>query len=296
MQTIQLHPSLPVFSRLVYGVWRMNDGAGTTPAQALERIQTVLDTGITTFDHADVYGGYSCEALFGEALKLAPGLKNRIQIVTKCDIMLMMPQFAARRVKHYDTSPAHIRASVDASLKLLGVDVVDVLLLHRPDPLMDASATGACLDDLIHIGKIRAAGVSNFMAHDFSLLQSRMKNPLVTNQIEINLLARQAFTDGTLSQAQELKRPPMAWSPLAGGALLDHKPLQPLLRRIADANGVSPDAVAVAWLLAHPAHILPVMGTHNLARIAKLPDAFKVKMDRETWFELLVAAQGCEVA
>ena len=296
MQTIQLHASLPAFSRIVYGAWRMNDGPGATSAQALERIQAVLDTGISTFDHADIYGGYSCESLFGDALKLVPALKHRMQTITKCDIMLMNPQFPKRRVKHYDTSPAHIRSSVDTSLKRLGVEVVDVLLLHRPDPLMDASETGACLDDLVKVGKIRAAGVSNFMPSDFNLLQSRMKTPLVTNQIEISLLSRQAFADGTLNQAQELKRPPMAWSPLAGGALLDHKPLQPLLRKIANANGVEPDAVAVAWLLAHPSKILPVMGTNNLARIAKLADAFKVKMDRETWFELLTTAQGHEVA
>ena len=296
MQTIQLHASLPAFSRIVYGAWRMNDGSGATSAQALERIQAVLDTGISTFDHADIYGGYSCESLFGDALKLAPALKHRMQTITKCDIMLMNPQFPKRRVKHYDTSSAHIRSSVDTSLKRLGVEVVDVLLLHRPDPLMDASETGACLDDLVKVGKIRAAGVSNFMPSDFNLLQSRMKTPLVTNQIEISLLSRQAFADGTLNQAQELKRPPMAWSPLAGGALLDHKPLQPLLRKIANANGVEPDAVAVAWLLAHPSKILPVMGTNNLARIAKLADAFKVKMDRETWFELLTTAQGHEVA
>ena len=296
MQTIQLHPNLPAFSRLVYGAWRMNDAGTTTPEQALARIEAALDAGITTFDHADVYGGHTCEALFGEALKLSPGIKARTQHITKCDIMIKGAKFPARRVKHYDTSPAHIRASVDASLRYLGLDVIDVLLIHRPDPLMDATSTGECLDALVKEGKIRAAGVSNFMVHDFNLLQSAMQTPLVTNQIEISLLARQSFSDGTLSQAQQLKHPPMAWSPLAGGKLFAHKALQPLLGAMAQASSVGTDAVAIAWLLAHPADILPVLGTNNLERIKASADAFKVKMDREAWFELLVAAQGHDVA
>ncbi len=300
MQKIKLHPSLPDFSRIVYGAWRMNDDVNNAPKDALAKIQAALDVGITTFDHADIYGDYSCETLFGEALRLDASIKERIQIVTKCDIMLKSEKYPERRVKYYDTSPAHIKASVDASLARLGVDVIDVLLIHRPDPFMDAAATGACLDELIKVGKIRAAGVSNFMPHDWNLLQANMSTPLVTNQLEIGLLARHALTDGTLAQAQQLKAPPMAWSPLGGGALFtdethaDH--LRPALHRIAVHHGVMIDAVAVAWLLAHPARILPVMGTNNLERISKLGDAFKVDMPRETWFELLELARGHEVA
>ncbi len=300
MQKIKLHPSLPDFSRLVYGAWRMSDDVDNAPKDALAKIHAVLDVGITTFDHADIYGDYSCETLFGKALRLDPSIKDRIQIVTKCDIMLKSEKYPERHFKHYDTSPAHIKASVDASLARLGVDVIDVLLLHRPDPFMDAAATGACLDELVKVGKIRAAGVSNFMPHDWNLLQANMKTPLVTNQLEISLLARHPFTDGTLSQAQQLKAPPMAWSPLGGGSLFTDEThadrLRPALHRIAVHNGVMIDAVAVAWLLAHPARILPVMGTNNLERISKLGDAFKVDMPRETWFELLELARGHEVA
>jgi predicted oxidoreductase len=300
MQTIQIHPSLPAFSRIVYGVWRLNDGQDQSSATALKKIQTCLDIGITSFDHADIYGDYSCEAAFGAALKLDASIKKKIQIVTKCDIMLMSAKYPERRVKHYDTSPAHIRASVDASLSRLGVDVIDVLLMHRPDPFMDAAATGACLDALVKEGKIRAAGVSNFKPWDWTLLQSGMQTPLVSNQIELSLLAREAFADGTLAQAQQLKTPPMAWSPLAGGALLGDgevaQRLRPALQRIAKSHGVEMDAVAIAWLLAHPARIMPVMGTNNLVRIAKLGDAFKVAMPRETWFELLELACGHAVA
>jgi predicted oxidoreductase len=300
MQTIQLHPLLPAFSRIVFGVWRLNDSADTSSAQVLKKIQTCLELGITTFDHADIYGDYSCEESFGQALKLQPGLRNQIQVVTKCDIMLKSIKFPQRRVKHYDTSAQHIRQSVEASLARIGVPIIDVLLLHRPDPFMDAAQTGACLDALVKEGKIRAAGVSNFMPWDWSLLQANMHSPLVTNQIEINLLSRNCFTDGVLAQAQQLKAPPMAWSPLAGGKLFGDdasaRRLRPALQKIADHFHVGLDAVAVAWLLAHPANILPVMGTNNLERIERLPDAFKVTMDRETWFELFELANGHEVA
>jgi predicted oxidoreductase len=305
MQKIKLHPSLPDFSRIVYGAWRMSDDVDTAPKDALEKIHAALGAGITTFDHADIYGDYSCETLFGAALRLDTSIKDQIQIVTKCDIMLKSEKYPDRRVKHYDTSPAHIKASVDASLARLGVDVIDVLLLHRPDPLMDAAATGACLDELVKVGKIRAAGTSNFMPSDWNLLQANMNTPLVTNQLEISLLARQALTDGTLVQAQQLKAPPMAWSPLGGGALfIDDKNngggaawrLRPALMRIAENYGVMTDAVAIVWLLAHPARILPVLGTTQITRIEKLGDAFKVDMTREMWFELLELAEGHEVA
>jgi predicted oxidoreductase len=299
MQTIQLAPQLPLFSRIVYGAWRMTDGADVSPQTALRKIEMCLDQGITTFDHADIYGGYRCEALFGEALKLAPAIKKRIQIVTKCDIMLMTDAFPARRVKYYDTSAQHIRASVDNSLKRLGVEAIDLLLIHRPDPFMDAAETGACLDALVQSGKVRGIGVSNFGPWDWQLLQANMRQTLVTNQIEISLLQRDAFTDGRLAQAQQLKAPPMAWSPLAAGAVVGQTDaatrLRPALQRIGQAFGVSADAVAVAWLLAHPARIIPILGTNNLDRMAQLSDCLKVNMDRETWHELWTLAAGQEV-
>lgn len=305
MQSIQIHPVLPAFSRIIYGAWRINDDGKNSAKHALDIIHAALQVGITTFDHADIYGDYSCEALFGAALGLEPGLKRQIQTITKCDIMLMSEKFPSRRVKHYDTSPAHIKASVDASLARLGVDVIDVLLLHRPDPLMDAAATGECLDALVQAGKIRAAGVSNFKAWDWDLLQAHMKTPLVTNQVELSLLARDCFTDGTLAHAQQHKAPPIAWSPLGGGRLFSDAAadgggsawrLRPALARIAQASGVQMDAVAIAWLLAHPAKILPALGTTNLGRITRLADAFSVEMTRETWFELLELASGQQVA
>jgi predicted oxidoreductase len=294
-----MHPALPPLSRLVYGAWRLADAADATPQTALRNIEICLDQGITTFDHADIYGGYRCEALFGDALKLKPALKAQLQLVSKCDIMLMNDQFPARRVKHYDTSASHIRASVVQSLSRLGVERLDALLLHRPDPFMDAAQTGSCLDALVKEGKIGAAGVSNFKPWDLALLQSAMQTPLVTNQVEISLLARDSFLDGTLAQCQQLKITPMAWSPLAGGVLFSDSAsamrLRPALARIAAEQGVEPDAVAIAWLLAHPANIIPIVGSNQPQRLARLADAFKVAIDRETWFELWTLACGQDV-
>jgi predicted oxidoreductase len=302
--TVSLHPSLSAFSRLVYGVWRLADDADTSPAHVAAKIAACLEQGITSFDHADLYGGHRCEALFGEALRAQPGLKKGngqgLQLVSKCDIAIPGPWAPQRRLKHYDTSAAHVRASAERSLRLLGVERLDVLLIHRPDPYLDADETGAALDALVDAGLIGAAGVSNFLPHDVALLQSRMKHPLVTNQIELSLAARAPFTDGQLAHAQQHRMKPMAWSPLGGGALLDAAHpvgarVLPALRRIGEAHGVAPDAVALAWLLAHPAGILPVAGTNRLDRIARLTDAFAVTLDRETWFELWTLAEGREL-
>lgn len=288
------------FSRLVYGVWRLADDKDTSPGHVERKIRLCLDQGIDTFDHADIYGDYVCEELFGAALNISPDLKGRIKIVTKCDIMLVSEKFPDRRVKYYDTSSAHIRQSVDTSLERIGVDVIDLLLIHRPDPLMDHHETGHALDRLVTDGKVKAVGVSNFKPHDFDLLQSAMQTRLVTNQVEISLLQHSSFLDGTIAQLQRLAIHPMAWSPLAGGRLFSPEDaagrrLLPRLEQIGREAGVGPDAVALAWLLAHPCRICPVVGTNSIDRIGKLADALKSTIDRETWFELWTLAAGHEV-
>jgi len=162
--------------------------------------------------------------------------------------------------------------------------------------MMDHHETGAALDELVVSGKVRSIGVSNFKLHDWTLLQSAMKTPLITNQIEVSLAAHQGFTNGDVAYLQERNVPIMAWSPLGGGALMiGSGAVQDALSAVANANGVDNSAVAVAWLLAHPANIMPVMGTNNINRIKALSDALKVNMDRETWFELYTAARGTEV-
>jgi predicted oxidoreductase len=233
----------------------------------------------------------------GTALKANPALRAQMQIVTKCDIVAPCGKYSDTPVKHYDTSAAHINASVDSSLKDMGTDNIDLLLVHRPDPFMDHNETGAALDALVASGKVNNIGVSNFKPWDWKLLQSGMKNKLITNQLEVSLGAHEGLVNGDISFHQKNAEHIMAWSPLGGGALMtDASEVRTVLDAVAVENGVDRAAVAVAWILAHPAKILPVMGTNNLTRIATLSDAFKVKMDRQTWYKLYTAALGREVA
>ncbi|MEP1538136.1 MAG: aldo/keto reductase [Paracoccaceae bacterium] len=285
------------FSRIVYGMWRLAEADDTSPAHVEAKIQSCLDQGITTFDQADIYGGYAAEAVMGTALKANPSLRNKMEIVTKCDIVAPVGRYETTTVKHYDTSRTHIEASVEHSLREMSIDHIDLLLIHRPDPLMDHFETGGALDDLVASGKVRSVGVSNFRPWDWELLQSAMKTPLVTNQIEISLGEISPFTNGDLAFQQRIGTPIMAWSPLGGGSLMTGTgDVAKVADEIAAQAGVDRSAVAVAFLLAHPANILPVMGTNNLDRIGRLSDALKVKLDREAWYRLYTAALGNEVA
>lgn len=295
MERISLNSDVSL-SRLIYGMWRIGDDADTSTSQVQAKIESCLSQGITTMDQADIYGGYEAEEILGNALK-GTNLRDKIEIVTKCDIVAPAGRYSDVKVKYYDTSRAHVMASVEHSLRLTGTDYVDLLLIHRPDPMMDAEETGAALDEIVASGKAKSVGVSNFKLHDWTLLQSAMSSPLVTNQIELSLLAHEGFTNGDVAYLQERKVAPMAWSPLGGGSLFsqENKLLLNALKAIGEVSGVDETAVAVAWLLAHPAKIMPVMGTNSLARIGKISDALKVKMDRETWFELYSIALGSEV-
>lgn len=297
MERVKLGSGLEL-SRIVYGMWRLGDDRDTTPKHIQAKIEACLEQGITTLDQADIYGGYQAEALLGGCFQVASHLRDKVEIVTKCGIVAPVGRYADRRVKHYDTTAAHIRHSVDDSLKAMAIERIDLLLVHRPDPLMDHHETGAALDEAVRSGKVRAVGVSNFRPYDFTLLQSAMKMPLVTNQIELSLAAHESFVNGDVAFLQERGLAPMAWSPLGGGRLMREAgtPLGQKLSAVAKECGVDASAVAVAWLLAHPSRILPVMGTNDPSRIAALSSALSVPMDRETWFELYTAALGREVA
>lgn len=284
-------------SRLVYGMWRLSEAEDTSTAHVQAKIEACLAQGITTFDQADIYGGYASEQVMGQAMKASPALRDQMEIITKCDIVLPMGPFAHKPVKMYDTSRAHILASLDNSLKAMEIDYVDCLLIHRPDPFMNPAETGAALDEVVKSGKAKTVGVSNFKLHDWTLLQSNMENQLVTNQIEVSLLAHDALTNGDLAYLQERNIAPMAWSPLSGGALFapENAELLKLLSDIGAQFGVDATAVAIAWILAHPAKIMPVLGTNNLDRIHAMSDALKVEMSRELWFTLYTEALGDEV-
>ena len=289
MERINLSSTLNI-SRMIYGMWRLHDD-NQSLNHLNKKINLCLDQGITTFDQAAVYGGYSSEALFGKAIKSNSSLRSQIEIISKCGIVNPSDRYPNASNSYYDTSKEHIFESVEFSLNNLGTDYLDLLLIHRQDPFLNHFETGEALDELIETGKVKEVGVSNFRPHDYSLLQSAMKNHLVTNQIEISLAATHGFTNGDIAYHQERSTNLMAWSPLGGGFLMtDEGILGKTLANIAEIQDVDKSAVATAWIMAHPARICPIIGTNNLDRISKIADAMKVKMDKELWFELYIAA------
>ena len=293
MERISLNKNLSI-SRIIYGMWRLGDDPNTQPGHVQSKIEACIEQGITTIDQADIYGGYLAEELLGAALSSSPKLRDQIEIITKCDILEGAGRYAHVKVKHYDTSAAHIKASVDHSLQLMNIDHIDLLLIHRPDPLMDHNETGMALDDVVASGKVSSVGVSNFKPHDWTLLQSAMKSSLVTNQIEVSVTENSALTNGDLAFLQERGKVPMAWSPLAGGTLFSEKNSE-LLKILTEVGEGDAAAAAVAWLMFHPANIAPVMGTNSLDRIKNLSRCLKLEMNREIWFDIYATANGHEV-
>ena len=284
----------PTLSRIVAGAWRMADWQFSVE-ERVRWIEGCLDLGITTFDHADIYGNYAVEALFGEALAAAPQLRERMQIVTKCGIRMVSPARPGHRLGHYDTSAAHIERSVDNSLAALRTDRLDVLLIHRPDALMDADALAECFGRLRTAGKVRHFGVSNFTPSQFALLNRRIA--LVTNQVEASPLHLAPFHDGTLDQAQDLGIAPMIWSALAGGRLFtgadaDARRVRGVLERLARDRGISVTTLVYAWLLRHPARLIPLTGSRRLDAMREAVAALDVGIDAQTWYEIWVAGNG----
>ncbi len=284
-----------MLSPFVAGTWRLAE-RGWHAAQTLRWIEATAEAGVTSFDHADIYGGYTVEALFGDALALAPGLRQRLQLVSKCGIRLAGHARGAAHTKHYDTSRAHIVASVEQSLRALRTDRLDLLLIHRPDPLLDAAEVAATVAELKRDGKILAFGVSNFSPAQFALLDAH--TPLATNQIELHPLRREPLHDGTLDQLQQRGLRPMVWSPLAGGRLLggdespDAQRVRWVLGSIAARLGVAPATVAYAWLLRHPTRPHPLVGSMRAEGLQQALAAQALHLDAQTWAELWQAGAG----
>lgn len=288
----------PRLSPLVAGAWRMADWQWSAQ-ERLRWIEQCVELGVSSFDHADIYGGYQVEALFGEALALAPGLRDRIQLVGKCGIKLVSDARPAHRLKHYDSSAAHIVASAEASLRALRAERLDLLLIHRPDALMDADEVAGAFEALRAAGKVAHFGVSNFTPAQFELLASRAA--LTTNQIELHPLHREPLTDGTLDQLQRLRVRPMVWSPLAGGRLLGgggevERRVQAALARVGERHGASAATIAFAWLLRLPSRPVPVAGSRRIDALREAVQALQVRLDAQDWTEVWQAASGHEVA
>lgn len=297
MPRTQIAPNGPSFSRMVYGTWRMLDDAPSAQDINL-RLHLCLDLGVTTIDGAEIYGGYAQEAALGAAMALTPGLRDKLELVTKSGIYIPHPTAPGRRVAHYDVTAKRLADCVDAALKRLGTDRIDLFLVHRPDWLTSIDDTANGLNALLKSGKILAAGVSNYSPSQFAALNSRMDQPLVTNQVEFSLLHMDPMYDGTFDQLQTERVQPMAWSPLAGGSLFDATALaaQRLAKEAAliapKYSDASLEQLAYAWVMAHPSRPLPVIGSNRLARIQSASQAADIALDREDWFALWVAAKG----
>jgi len=286
----------PDFSPLIMGYWRLMEW-GMSPQQRVAFIEHHLSLGITTVDHADIYGDYQCEAAFGEALKLAPGLRERLQIVTKCGIATRArPE---HQIGHYNTGKAHILQSAENSLRHFGTDRLDLLLIHRPDPLMDADEVAEAFMSLHQSGKVLHVGVSNFTPAQFALLQSRLPFSLVTNQLEISPVQQNLLLDGTLDQCQQLRFRPMAWSCLGGGRLFNDPHYQPLrdeLEVIRQETGASSlEQVVYAWIMMLPSKPLPIIGSGKTARVSEAAAAVNLSLTRQQWFRIRKAALGLDV-
>jgi predicted oxidoreductase len=296
----------PECSRIVAGFWRLKHW-GISGSSLLDFVHACLDMGVTTLDHADIYGDYTAEQVFGEAVaagsaRIPDSLRSRMQIVTKCGIRLQHSQSRPGiHHQHYNTDREYIIGAAEASLDNLRTDFIDVLLIHRPDLLMDADETAGAFEQLHRDGKVRFFGVSNFTPAQLSLLQSRMPFPLVINQIELSVMHIGPLHDGTLDQCQERRIAPMAWSPLAGGRLFSEQTEQARrLRRVLsdigeETGGHTLDQVALAWLLRHPSGIFPVAGSGKVERIRSAADALAISLSREQWFRIWSASTGTGV-
>lgn len=283
-------------SRVVAGMWRMAEWKMSV-GERLALIESCLGLGVSSFDHADIYGDYRVEALFGEALVQRPGLRHKLELVSKCGIKLVSAQRPAHRVKSYDTSRAHILASVEQSLRNLHTDYLDLLLIHRPDPLLDVDEVAEAFTRLRESGKVRHFGVSNFSSAQFTALDTRIA--LATNQIELSPLHLSPIYDGTLDHLQAGRIAPMIWSALGGGRLfaVDANPaLRQVLARLGEQYGCSEAVIVYAWLLQLPSKPIPLTGSGRIAAIREAVQACQIKLTREQWFEVMQAASGREVA
>ena len=304
MQKIQLAHSGLELSRLVYGCMRIaGDGGRADRDKGKRAIHTAVEQGYTLFDHADIYGNGACEDLFGELLAEAPGVREQIFIASKCGIRFADDPAPGAPVR-YDFSAKYIKESVENSLRRLRTEQLDLLLLHRPDYLMNAGEVAAAFAALQTSGKVAHFGVSNFTPSQVDLLQAAFAEPLLVNQVEINIHNINTLTDGTLDQCQRRGMSPQAWSPLAGvvspawGNTFssdDEARIRAELDRQSDNYGVDDWLVILAWLLRHPASICPIIGSTTPARIAAATQALDIDYSREDWYRLLEARNGAPV-
>lgn len=285
------------FSPLIIGTMRLGEWGIKMKTSEYERfIDQCLDLDLFTFDHADIYGSYTTEAEFGTVLSRRKDLRPKIQLISKCGIKMKSPNRPNHSCKSYDSSPDHIKMSVDKSLKNLNTDYLDVLLLHRPDYLMNPKAISETFQKLKEQGKVRHFGVSNFSKSQVELLSSFTE--ITTNQVEISLTHKEAFNNGILDQCLQKGIKATAWSPL-GPDIMFSQEENTQKKRISDASLIlcnkyncSLDQLLIAWLKKHPADIIPVVGTTKIARIKAAKEALHIQISNEDWYKLYQASTG----
>lgn len=299
---IELAPQGPTLSRITAGMWRLGEW-NMSPEQRLAWIEHAIERGVTSFDHADIYGGYTVEALFGEAIALEPAIRERIELVSKCGIALTTSNRPAHTLKHYNTSASHIVASVEQSLSALHTDRLDLLLIHRPDPLLELDEVAEAFDRLHTEGKVLHFGVSNFTPWQYQALSSAVR--LVTNQVEFSPLRLDPLTDGTFDQMQSLGVAPMIWSALGGGRLFSTDASHPDAERaarirkaidaLAQTLGVSATTVLYAWILRLPTKPIVLTGSQRLSVLDEAVAATSLTLTIQQWYSIYEAALGREV-
>ncbi len=291
----------PSFSRIIAGVMNWGTwGAKLSKAEMATLISQCVENGITTFDHADIYGGYTTEAEFGKALKQSAVKREKIQLISKCGICYPCKDRPEYTIKHYNTSRDHIIKSVDRTLQNLKTDYLDLLLLHRPSPLMFAEEIADTLQSLKEMGKVRSFGVSNFNPGQADLILS--KYPIVANQVEASLLHLDPFFNGCIDHCQCNELLPLIWSPLAGGKLFhdqDNPEIENKKQRllaVCNKYDWTLTEASYLFLLHHPYTLYPVVGSSKIDRIKMAKAALDKSLTDSQWFELLEAARGYKVA
>ena len=294
MEKTYLSDAGPKVSPAIYGFYRW--GANEINANKMEKvIDLCLELGINTFDHADIYGGYQCEEVFGEIIKYKRIKREDIVLFTKCGLVVPHPSQPDVKVKYYDTSKDHITKSIENSLRKLRTDYIDIFLLNQLDPLSNLEETAITLQKLRDSGKVKNIGVVNFSVFQHQLLSSYLRIPIVTNHIELNLLNTSAFDNGQIDYIKQKYMRPLATAPLAEGQIANSIEKRPLLIRrkleeLSPKYNANIESIAVAWIVKLGA--LPLIGTTNEERIRNIAAAFAIDLDKQDWYELYDASRG----
>lgn len=284
----------PIVGCMRWGVW----GENFTTKQYETIIDQCLSIGLNVFDHADIYGHYTTEADFGQALKGKNSLRQQIKLITKCGINMLTPNRPNHTIKSYDTSAAHIKKSVEQSLQNFHTDYIDTILIHRPDLLLNPEEVASTIEALKIAGKIKSFGVSNFNTHQVSNLAKYIN--IEHHQVEISVTHMNAFDDGVLDQCQAMGIEAQSWSPMGNGLFTEktdkNNRILKTAEALADKYSTGVNEILLAFLYIHPAHIIPVIGTTKFERIETAKNAMDIELTREDFYQLWQASTGHEVA